>query len=134
MQYICIVDVAWWVWPPFDHTKQRCRNKTMNWNLFTFDHYIYIYIRLQLLRLNVIIREEKPISTNLNFKYTLFNPTFLRTQNTIEQEGAALLSSFMVKLNWCLWSFRIICISNFYLRSSFQPRCTYRYGKRSNLE
>ena len=59
----------------------------------------HIYLRLKLLRLNAIIGEEKQISTNLNFlKYTLFNPTFLRTQNTSGQEDAALLSSFMAKV------------------------------------
>ena len=38
------MNIAWWVWPFFDHTKQRCRNKTMNWNLTTIDHYIHTYI------------------------------------------------------------------------------------------
>ena len=41
------MNIAWWVWPFFDHTKQRCSNKTMNWNLTTIDHYIYIYTRFQ---------------------------------------------------------------------------------------
>ena len=32
-------DIAWWVWSSFHHTKQRCRNKSMNWNFATIDHY-----------------------------------------------------------------------------------------------
>ena len=32
--YICI-DITWWVWSPFGHTKQCCSNKTMHylWSL-----------------------------------------------------------------------------------------------------
>lgn len=109
--------------------KQQMKSRISVALLFS-THYAINMPRLSLLRLNAIIREEKTISSNLNFlKYTLFNPTFLRTQNTIGQEGGALLSSFMVEVKWCLRSFRVICISNFYLRSSFQPRCTYRHGK-----
>ena len=29
-QHQRIVDVAWWVWSIFDHTKQDCSNRTMN--------------------------------------------------------------------------------------------------------
>ena len=57
------VDIAWWVWSSFDHTKQRCRIKTMNWNFATIDHYNEI--------INCILTYSrlKEVPHNLFFKF-----------------------------------------------------------------